>query len=78
MSDPDNLSYDPRTWLEPSSDERPSTPVTKAPPASPQPRSSALIAGAATAAILLAGAATAYATRQAPPPIVTASAEPSP
>ena len=78
MSDPDNLSYDPRTWVDAPGEDAPPPPVSKAAPGPQPPRSRALIAGAATAAILLAGAATAYATRQAPEPIVTASAEPSP
>lgn len=75
MSEPDDkaMSFDPRTWVEAPNEH----PAAAPPAAKREPRSRALLAGAAGACILAAGAIAAYATRQAPQNLVDAEAVPA-
>lgn len=72
MSEPDDLSFDPRSWFAAPDEAAVSSDPVK-PAADRPPASRVLLAGLASAAILLTGAAAAFATRSAATQIANAS-----
>lgn len=73
MSDPDDLSFDPRSWFGAPDEAAPSAPPRERAAREGRSASRVLAAGLAAAAILLAGAAAAFVTRVPPAQVANAS-----